>query len=200
MTSARPHETAGVTLTFYIEWAAIPTVLREFHGGRKSGRWPRGEWGIVSTRLNAGPQMKPLPDIPEVGRDEFAVAPEPGLEDKYVGGWDPAFLAAERAKLLDFDSFGARLDRLLREEAIPLWRRMLDRDFLAHPDWAGYFLGGRTGIREAILYVDDGEPAQVAAWLDQAALAATARPDRPPVDPTLVEWLRRRLAARTRER
>lgn len=93
-------------LSFFIEWAAIPKALRDFHSG--------------------------------------------GNSVEAIGDWDPAFLAARRAQLLGFEAFGERFEQVLRASAVPLWLNALDRHFLARPEWARFYLGGRPSSRPAV--------------------------------------------------
>lgn len=125
---------------------------------------PQPEWGLLNGRLAVPMDMRDFPEL----SSEWSLDPE-----------------------RDFESFGACFEQALRSEAIPMWVQLLDRDHLAQRKGYGFYDG--PGLREAILYIDDGDPAQVARWIDQAC-ALNRHPD-----DTIVEWLRLRLAERRTE-
>jgi hypothetical protein len=86
----------------------------------------------------------------------------------------------------EFEIFGRRLETFLRGEAIPLWLSMLEREAMAAEPGCG-FCGEPGPLRQAVLYVDDADPALVQKWLDEAEHL-----DMPEAG-EMVPWLRARL-------
>lgn len=154
--------------TFYIEWSVSTSSLR----GYKSSLWPGKKFppeeaGIVSTRLTV---PRDLPTI---------------REDSVTWLWDP--------KTTSEGDFVAVLTAVIRSEAVPMWRKVLNRDELARPEWHGYYpFAGSAEAGLVALYVDHADPALVGAWLDQFAAS-----DAGSKSPRLVSYMRARLAGRT---
>ncbi|MFI5612577.1 hypothetical protein [Amycolatopsis sp. NPDC051903] len=154
--------------SFFVETAAIPAVLREYHdNGARSARLNDG-WQLFLTRL----------DVPA----DLNTAPIP-VNDVW------RFLPAE------IDEYGPKIRDHFREVAVPLWRSWLELPTLAEisarrdPDLSVMF-GYGPGFAKVILEIDTGDAGELEERItDLIAHGA---------DRKLLEWLRRRLHARTR--
>lgn len=170
-------------VTFFVQWAAVPTVLRDYIVERHPKWRPSIRWGLVRTRLT----------VPEELRD--------GLYDR--SSWHfapdgqvlPDHLRKDR--WLTESVFGEAFSEVLTDSAIPKWQRAFTTEYLrnAHDTDEDLKHGGGEGEMRggphwtaAILGVDHDDPGDAARAIDVMA----ERNERDPIIP----WLRARLAAR----
>ncbi|TVT11305.1 hypothetical protein AMYBAR_005268 [Amycolatopsis bartoniae] len=154
---------------FYVEWAPVPVVLMDYFGsGAQPGRSEIG-WGLISTHLT------PPADL----------------------AWEPSGMMPMWGFYPDrVDEYGLRLRDHFQGVAIPRWKRFLDLPTLAEEFYRRtdleFFLTTRgygEDFGKVILEVDDGDPQELEKLIDELIAAGGDR--------DLLEWLRRRLHARS---
>ena len=157
-------------LSFHVNWGVVPRPLRDHFSGGDDRRVPSASWALISSRMIVPEPMRFLPPVREMF--DFDVTTDDG-------------------------SYGRDFRDTLLFDAIPVWRNSLDRRFLADQPWDGKpYINMSTwsdpALRRAILFVDDGDPSEVANLLDKAQ-SSTRNDAR---DLAMISWLRDRLAAR----
>jgi hypothetical protein len=167
---------ATTSVSFHIDWAAIPAVLFDFYSeGTKQVR-PTVDRGLIRARLTCPLRMR------------------------YLSGADQTWHFDESMA----ETYGSDLFRVLTATAIPKWRRALTREYFvqAHDDYFTTPYAGDPDLQHAAMTTQRGGPYWLRAilaadhgdpWMANYAIdtMAVLNPD-----DALIPWLRERLGRR----